>query len=61
MAKTEVCRWRIFPQLKSKLEEQERLQVSAMRFVGAIQSGQSQRAENARSEVRSRIARQHDR
>ena len=42
-------------------EEQERLQAAAMKFVGTIQSGQSQRAENARSEVRARIARRHER
>jgi predicted transcriptional regulator len=42
-------------------EEQERVRAAAMRFVGTIQGGQSQRAENARSEVRSRIARRHER
>jgi len=42
-------------------EGQERLRAAAMRFVGAVQSGQSQRAENARSTVRSRIARRHER
>jgi hypothetical protein len=42
-------------------EAQERLRAAAMRFVGAIQSGQSQRAENARPELRSRIARRHER
>lgn len=42
-------------------EEQERLRTAAMKFVGTIQSGQSQRAESARSEVRARIARRHDR
>jgi predicted DNA-binding protein len=42
-------------------EAQERLRAAAMKFVGAIESGQSRRAENARSVVRSRIARQHDR
>ena len=41
-------------------EAQERLRAAAMRFVGAIQSGQSHRAENARSELRSRIARRHE-
>jgi hypothetical protein len=41
--------------------EQERLRATAMKFVGTIESGQSQRAENARSEVRARIARRHDR
>lgn len=42
-------------------EEQERLRAAAMKFVGSIQSGQARRAENARSTVRSRIARRHGR
>ena len=42
-------------------EAQERLRTAAMRFVGAIQSGQARRAENARAELRSRIARRHER
>ena len=42
-------------------EEQERLRAAAMKFVGSIQSGQPERAENARSAVRSRIARRHER
>jgi hypothetical protein len=37
------------------------LLTAAMKFVGTIQSGTSQRAENARSEVRARIARRHER
>ncbi len=42
-------------------EEQERMRATAMKFVGVIESGQSLRAENARSEVRARIARRHER
>lgn len=37
-------------------DEDERLRAAAMKFVGTIQSGQSHRAENARSKVRSRLA-----
>ena len=40
--------------------EQERLRATAMKFVGTIESGQSQRAENARSGVRARIARRYE-
>jgi len=40
---------------------QERLRAAAMKCAGTIQSGQAHRAENARSEVRSRIARRHGR
>jgi hypothetical protein len=42
-------------------ERQQRLRSSAMRFVGAIEGDDPNRAENARSEIRSRIARRHDR
>lgn len=42
-------------------EEDQRLRSAAMKFVGGIRSGQTQRAENAGSEVRSRIARRHGR
>jgi hypothetical protein len=42
-------------------ERQQRLRSSAMRFVGAIEDDDPNRAQNARSEVRSRIARRHHR
>lgn len=42
-------------------EEQQRLQSAAMRFVGALRSGNSRRAETAATEVRKRIARRHER
>lgn len=42
-------------------EEDRRLRAAAMKFVGTIRSGKTQRAEQAGSEVRSRIARRHGR
>jgi hypothetical protein len=42
-------------------ERQRRLHSSAMRFVGTIEGSDPHRAENARSEVRARIARRHGR
>ena len=45
----------------SEDERQQRLHGSAMRFVGAIEGDDPSRAENARSEIRSRIARRHGR
>jgi hypothetical protein len=42
-------------------ERQRRLHGSAMRFVGTIEGDDPNRAENARSEIRSRIARRHGR
>lgn len=42
-------------------ELQRRLHSSAMRFIGTLKGGNPNRAENARSEVRARIARRHGR
>lgn len=42
-------------------ERQRRIHDEAMKFVGALHGGDPNRAENARSEVRSRIARRHGR
>lgn len=42
-------------------ELQRRLHSSAMRFIGTLKGGNPNRAENARSEVRARIARRHAR
>lgn len=42
-------------------ERQQRIRAEALKFVGTIQGGNPNRAENARSEVRSRIARRHGR
>ncbi len=42
-------------------EKQRRLREAALEFVGKIEGDSPGRAENARSEVRSRIARQHGR
>ncbi len=42
-------------------DEQQRLRAAVLQCAGTIQGGQARRAENARSEVRSRIARRHGR
>lgn len=42
-------------------EKQRRLREAALEFVGKIHGDRPDRAESARSEVRSRIARQHGR
>ena len=42
-------------------ERQERIREAAMRSVGAIHGNDPWRAENARSEVRTRLARRHAR
>lgn len=42
-------------------DRQQNLRAAAMKFVGTIQGDNPGRAENARSEVRSRIARRHGR
>lgn len=42
-------------------ELQRRLHSSAMRFIGTLNGGNPNRSENARSEVRARIARRHGR
>lgn len=42
-------------------ERQQQLRSAALKFVGTIQGDNSNRAENARSELRSRIARRHGR
>jgi len=41
-------------------ERQQHLQDAAMKSVGVLQGNDPDRAENARSEVRSRLARRHD-
>lgn len=43
------------------MEREERLRAAALRFVGSIEGKDPGRAENARSEVRARIARRHGR
>jgi len=42
-------------------ERQKRLHEAAMKLVGVLESGRPDRAENARSEVKARIARRHGR
>jgi hypothetical protein len=42
-------------------DRQQRLRAEAMKFVGVLQGGNPDRAENSRSEVRSRIAKRHGR
>jgi hypothetical protein len=42
-------------------ERQQGLRRAAMSFVGSIEGGNPNRAENARAELRSRLARQHGR
>lgn len=42
-------------------ERQRRVREEAMKFIGSLQGGNPNRAENARSAVRSRIARRHGR
>jgi hypothetical protein len=42
-------------------ERQRQIRDEAMKFVGSLRGGNPDRAENARSEVRSRIARRHGR
>jgi len=42
-------------------ERQQQLRSAALKFVGTIQGNDPGRAENARSELRSRIARRHGR
>ncbi|HXO22671.1 MAG TPA: hypothetical protein VOA87_22345 [Thermoanaerobaculia bacterium] len=42
-------------------EEQQRLHAAALKFVGTIDGGRPDRAENARADVRSRLARRHGR
>jgi hypothetical protein len=45
----------------SEEERQKRLREAAMKAVGTIESGRTDRAENARTEVRARIAHRHAR
>jgi DNA-directed RNA polymerase specialized sigma24 family protein len=42
-------------------DRQQRLHEAALKAIGTIESGRTDRAENARIELRSRIARQHAR
>ena len=42
-------------------ERQRQIRDAAMKFVGSLQGGNPDRAENARSEIRARIARRHGR
>lgn len=44
---------------ESEEEQQRRLREAAMKFIGVLESGNPNRAENARSEVKARIARRH--
>ena len=44
---------------ESEEEQQRLLREAALKFVGAMESGNPGRAENARSEVKARIARRH--
>jgi hypothetical protein len=46
---------------ESEVETQQRLRNSAMKFIGTLQGERPERAENARSEVRARLARRHGR
>ena len=46
---------------ESEEERQHRLHAAAMKFVGSIEGGDPYRAENARAELRSRLARRHAR
>lgn len=71
--KTEVYSVRLTPRLKSELEEVARdldvspaerqglLHEAALQFIGAIEGDRPDRTENARAEVRARVARQHGR
>jgi hypothetical protein len=45
----------------SEMEREQRLRAAVLKFVGSIEGGNPERAENARSEVRARIARRHGR
>src|SRR5262249_33566931 len=47
--------------LSQSEERQQRLRESALRTVGTLDSGRADRAENARRELRARIARRHAR
>ena len=45
----------------SEEERQQRLHAAAMKAIGTLDGGRTDRAENARIELRSRIARRHGR
>lgn len=51
------CRY----QREDEEQKQQRLHEAAMKFIGTSPSGRSDRAESARSEVKTRIARRHGR
>jgi hypothetical protein len=46
---------------EGEVEKQQRLRDSAMKFIGTLQGDRPDRAENARSEIRARLARRHGR
>jgi len=53
--------WLTHAQASGGDEAQERLRAAALPYIGALDSGRPDRAEEARSEVRSRIARRDSR
>jgi hypothetical protein len=62
MGKSEAHGRRLSAAIKAGLAEREkRIRETAMSSVGAILGADPQRAENARSKVRSRLARRHAR